>query len=99
MINLAVESDNVPGSQVIGVVPLAVAGAIGILGRSCRTEVGIVTGRTGCMIVVVTYCGTGPILVPSPGWPVAILELGCRAIRIDVVAQGENGTRDTIEKF
>src|SRR3990172_9668552 len=97
--DLAVEGDDVPSPQVVRVVPLAVAGAVGVKRRGCCTEVGVVAGGAGHMIVVVSRRGTGAILVAPPGRPVAVVELVQGTVRVGVVPHGDAGTRDVVEKL
>lgn len=35
----------------------------------------------------------------GPGWPVAVVELGQRSVRVDVVAQNENSASNAVEKL
>ena len=51
--DFTVEDDDMPGAQVVGVIPLAVAGTVGIQGRGGCPEVCEIASRTGYMIVVV----------------------------------------------
>jgi hypothetical protein len=48
------------------------------------------------MVVVVPRRGIGARLVAAPGWPVAVVELGQRAVGVGIVAQGENGAGDAV---
>ena len=51
--DFTVEDDDMPGSQVVGIIPVAVAGTVGIQGRGGCPEVCEIASRTGDMIVVV----------------------------------------------
>src|SRR5215213_5304408 len=66
-----VQGDDVPPSQVVGVV------AFGLL-PCCRTEVVIVARSTWRLVLVVTHARLGTRLEASPGRIVAIVELARR---------------------
>jgi hypothetical protein len=51
------------------------------------------------MVIMIPRRGTSAILVASPGWTVTVRKLSRCAVRVDIIAQRENGTRDIVEQF
>src|SRR5215213_10742619 len=75
-----VERDEVPPSQVVGVV------ALGWVARRCA-EVVVITGGTGRLVLVVTHGGLSARLEAPPRRFVAVGELGGRTVLVDVVSE------------
>jgi hypothetical protein len=99
VVNLAVQSDDMPCSQIEGIIAPAVTGAVGIQRGGFLPKVGVITGCTGNVVIVVAYRWSGAILMATPGWSVAVVKLGCRTIRVDIIAQGKYSPADGIEKI
>jgi len=81
-----------PGSQVVGVVALRPV-------ARRRTKVIELTTRAGYMIVMISWNRFRAVFVAAPRWPVTVIELGQRTVRVDVVAYGENGASNVVEEF
>ena len=88
---LGVQHHDVPGSEVVAVVAVRRRAGRG-------SEVGVVAGGIGRVVVVVPGGGPRARAVPSPGRAVAGVELGQRARVVDVVAQREDGAGDAVEQ-
>src|SRR5215213_1250733 len=82
----AVEDHDVPGSSIVGVV------ASPALART-PSEVIEVGLRPGGVVLVVANRGPGALLVLAPCGIVAVAELLAGALRVGVVAEGEDGPR------
>src|SRR5918998_5120864 len=83
---VAVEGHDVPGPSIVGVV--ASAG----LSRT-PSEVIEVGLRPGGFVVLVAEGGPGALLVLAPSGIVAVAELRAGTLGVDVVAEGEDGSR------
>src|SRR5919107_2763505 len=90
---VAVEGDYVPGSQVVGVV-------VALIGVSCSLpEVVEVACCPFGFVLVVAWDGLSALLELSPTRLVAFLKVLSRALRVGLVAQGEDrGTLHTTDE-
>ena len=87
-----IEDDHVPRAEVVGVPTLAVRGGP-------LSEIVEVPGEILGLPVMVPGGGPGPVQVAAPGRRVAVAEVGGAAIRVGVVAGGEDGPLDRVEEF
>ena len=90
--DLAIEDDDMPGSQVVGAVAFAVLGTVCVEGRACVSKVSIVPGRACRMVVVIAERWTGTIFVSSPGRIIAVVEFAQCAVGVRIISQSDDGS-------
>jgi hypothetical protein len=88
---VAVENDDMPGAEVIAIVPL-----VGVSGG--RAEVLVVAGGSRGVVVVVAGGRASAGLVTAPGRRVALGELAGCAVLIGVIAGGEHRAGDAVQQ-
>src|SRR6266508_1216398 len=97
---IAVEDDDVPRPQVVGIIAFAVAGAVGFQRGSRRPKVAeIAYGSPGNIILMIASGGVGTGLLTTPGGIIAIVELVQRAIGVDVIPYSVHGRWDIIQQI
>lgn len=91
LLTVAVEGDDVPGPEIVAVVP-------GLWVASSLAEVAEVARRVLGLVVVVAGRRACPVLVSTPGRLVAVGELTRRALPVDVVTEGNDRSRDVVQE-
>jgi len=90
LVDLTVEGNNMPGTQVIRIV------ALGSVARCC-TEIIEIATCAGSMIVMIPRNRLGAVFMPSPVRRIAIIKLGQGPILVDIIAEGENSPGNRVE--
>src|ERR1051325_11933348 len=92
--NVAVEREDVPGAEVVAVIPAA--------GRPRRrSEIRVVGSRARRIVFVIPRGWLGAMLMAPPRRVIAVVELGGRAVVVGVVADivDGRGVGDGIQQF